>query len=250
MTEELNTDVNSSGTNTPQTEPVSSTSSTNVSAEGAPSADSLNTETPEKLPENIPYTRFKEVNESKKQLEQRLEALAHLEQFDQMLSSNPDMFEAVKGAVDRFNNPQAHNQSNQANDPIQTLTSRLNQLETTNKLSAYDKAFNDLYSTSKMELSENERGLFEKFVGDRLLRHCKNDVVGNFSIEALKNAFTETKTMVDEIRKSERSRYVSEKAQGEIPVNRSGAVPDRTKPGMDSRGDRTKYLAEKLRASR
>lgn len=222
-------------------------------------AESLNTEGQEsKLPEHIPYERFKEVNEAKKALEERLSGLGDdfdpqlyksYADFDKLLVEKPELYEKVRSVLEGSN----QNEQGQV-DPMQTLTKEIEGL----KASQVQMLQKEMYQSYVNEYNKHESSLegysdkaketISEMAGQLFLAKTGNNPYGANNSGLVGKAFDEAKQKFDAIRSDILGGYSQDKATNS-PVIPKGAPVQEQKAEIlgDKKGA---YIAEALRKSR
>ncbi len=220
-------------------------------SEGGQSAGTLNTE---RLPDSIPYARFKEVNDKLRAVEQeytpykeKADLYKTYEQFDSILSQRPEMMQLVQVALTQ---PQVASQilqslgmsQGQANQVVQQTQESpvVSQLA----LMTYTNEFERLATESQIpkELIPE----YFNMTKDELLR-INPDPLKRLNMNDLRTAF---KNATDRARKFT-APYQQQKGglQGLPPSSSAnGGAPVATVPQMDSQASRAAWLADQLRA--
>lgn len=211
------------------------------------SAETLNTDA--KIPETIPYQRFKEENQAKKEALEKLKALESkyndekynaYSQFDDLLSQSPELYEAVQDVFSKHFQNQEH-AVNQSEPSPQDL--RLNQW-------AYDRyieEFNALAEKSGF-IDDAQKDAVYKLTESELLKINKKPLE-NFKLGDIRKAFGEAQKKIDSFRKADRAAYIEGKEQDQVPASttKTGTASMRQGEPLRTRAEKAAYFAEVLK---
>ena len=226
------------------------------SGQGVQSDGTLNTD--QRTPESIPYARFKEVNDKFRALEseyapykEKQDLYKTYEHFDQVLSSNPVMFELAKIALTNPERAQAIAQhlgiaTQQQGQPQQQQGASQDPAVSQLVLMTYTNEFQRLASEAKIP-QELLPEYFEMTKGE-LLR-LNSDPLRQINLRDLQNAF---------VKATERARkfttpYQQQKAQDAgLPASASanGGQPVAGQVRLQTQQDRGAWLADQMKAGR
>jgi len=188
-----NTDVNENGSQTLPQEHSSSSgieSNENIESngsEGAQSAETLNADN--KVPGDVPYTRFKEVNDRARQSEERIkeyeEKIQVLSALEALAEESPEFVEEFKGLIEKSRNPKVKNPKTEKpqqatnDDPIVSLKRDLDEIKAKeyrrnveSSLNSYESDFEKRAESIPHEL----RGAFDEIVAKSLLEQSRGDL--------------------------------------------------------------------------
>lgn len=246
----MNEDVNS------QLDSVESTESqeqVNVDDQVTEPAEALNTEGNEnRLPEHVPYSRFKEINDKYREYSEKLKSFEErenlykiVEQFNDTLEKDPELQKSVQEALRQSQarmqstntaaNPQQGQQQNQLSDYQRVTLDRYN-MDLQSKLKA--EGIPEKHHERVVNLIYSEAG---KLNGNAL---------NQYDPSLVDKAYANISDFFNGIKQQATSEYVNQKKGDVTPASatKSGAAPIKSHK-FSGRGDRAAFLASGLSAA-
>lgn len=214
------------------------------------SADSLNTDTESTTPEIIPYARFKEVNEAKRALEEKIAKFSPYEQMDQILQQDPELFAEVektfKGYVERKSQRPQQDQTVQhhSNDDVASLKNEVREMKFEKIRDNYRSSWNDL--TKEIDSEEEKAALMKLTELEMYARH--KAPYAEYNDNLLKDSFKAAKELVDKMISKKSAGYVKDKVDDDVPGTGSGAGAVGKKSVPRTREERAAFIAQGLKA--
>lgn len=207
------------------------------SSEGQAGVKSAETLKPDnKIPDSVPYQRFKEINDRAKAAEELIAAhrenLEALQALQAIAAENPDFATEFETVVTKYAKGEKPKQSDpvQNQDPIALLTNEVAQLKAeknkerqVSAVDSYDRA----YEQKASEIPQELRSVFDEMVAQRVLAYNKG-VPTSFNPTILDKAFTETKKLfeptLDRLRPVAQAQHIPAAINGE-PAIKPTQVP-------------------------
>ena len=215
-----------------------------TASEGQKSEETLNADN---VPESVPYSRFKEVNDAKREYEEKLKSFEGINpelyqaysQFDQVLSEQPELVEAIKEKMSQGMSAQQATQEAQA-EQAQGPTD-------------YQRVTYDRYMTELDQVLDGE-GIPEahwqdvKAIVQNKAVQLNPYALNQYDAKLVKKAYDGVKTLFDGIRRNERESYVKQGKENNVPESGS-ASGSTAKPvhRFKDRNERVAYAAQYLR---
>ena len=245
----------------PSTESASTASaSVETPVTGNASAETVNTESPVEN-QTIPYARFKEVNDKMNEYKRTHEqfkdfsgydtnSLKAIADFNQMLSSNPDLYTQIEEVVKNF---QEQQNPETALDPvaakIKMLEKQLSEMQGTvtqsvqeKVLQNYDNDFNTL--VSKDFKTPSEKMLVGHFT--ELAMGLKNNGYKNsYNQNLMKESYNEAKELATKVRNEIIEEYLKSQNDIKAPVN-NGGMQGQPEVDVTNDGARMDFLKKAL----
>ncbi len=245
QTTDVNTGADAGAAGSSTAEGGDSTTVVDAGAANA-GADPLNTEEG-KAPETIPYSRFKEINDAKKSLEEKLGKYSPYEQMDEILQKNPELYAEVektfKGYAERIGKTQGQPQGqSQGDDKVAFLENKLKAMEFNEIRKEYKSSWNDLTK----DVAEEEKAALMKLTElEMYARH--NAPYAEYNQKLLADSFKAAKEMLDKMVAGKTAGYVKSKVDDDVPGSGAGAPASREKIPM-TREERSAAIAAGLKA--
>lgn len=255
VNQDVETKVDASSTST-TTEQTSVSNEPAKEAESDKSADSLNTDG--KKSENVPYNRFKEVNDKYRQTEKELNEyktkMKYWESVEGVVSKNPVFTEKLNGLIDDYNagklTPKQEKQVEQmvqqqqetvAKDPRVDELYQKYQRDTFNK---YDSDFKTL--VSKDFEDAEDIAMVGKMLTDIINKENPN-ALDQYDPSLVSKHYAIAKSKVDALIKRQMGKYINSKASDNIPTNKPSVPPSNNVDLRKApRSEVSSYLAERL----
>jgi hypothetical protein len=218
-----------------------------VTVEPSPTPDAKPAEalkTDEKVSEAVPYSRFKEVNDAKREYEEKLKSYEKVNpelydsysKFDELLGSNPQLAEKVKEIIVSGLAPQqqAHPQYQGPSDYQRMAYDN------------YTRDFETLMESEGIPTEQKERVF--TLVSQEALK-ANPYALNRYDPKLVGKAYAGVKSLFDGIRQKERESYVKDKQKDDVPASGSetGSAPRKVQK-FHSREERIAYMKEHLRA--
>lgn len=220
--------------NSPVTQTPAQIVESKADGQGSQSADSLKPEN--KIPETVPYQRFKEVNEKAKVAEELAatykENLAVFAALQELAKANPDFASEFKGVIDKYVGDDAPAKPEakpapQDSDPIALLTKEVKSLKaerqaekSVSAVDMYDKT-HEVKAAS--EVPQELREAFDQMVAERVVALHKG-TPSFFDQKILDKAYDDTKKLFEPA--MNKLKVVAPVAAAkDVPANASGNAP-------------------------
>jgi hypothetical protein len=246
-------------TDVQKTEVDSSTTSTvnnEQDTDQAKSADSLNTD--DKRPENVPYNRFKEVNDkfrnTEKELNEYKEKMKYWDKFSQVVDTNPAFSDKLNGLITDLNDGKLTKaEEKQVEKMIENETQSIKDPRVDELLHKYKKDTFNRYDTDFRMMAKNDFedgediSMVGKILTDLINKEHPN-ALDQYNPELISKYYSKAKDKVDALIKRQMGKYIKDKASDNIPSNKPSSPPSNNVDLVNApREVRASHLAERLK---
>lgn len=213
-----------------------------------PSADSLNADDGSNLPEHVPYSRFKEINDAKKALEEKIGKYGPYEQMDEILAQHPELQAEVETVFRAFaeKSGQKPQEQNAPNDELSFLKNEVQSMKFEKIRDLYKSKWGELTKDVK---SEDEMGLLMKLTEIGMYAE-HNAPYAEYNEKLLLDSFKKAKELTDKVIAGRTAGYVKDKIDDDVPGTGSGAGALGRKHTPQTREERAAFIAQGLKAGR
>lgn len=265
MTEQTN-DVKSQGVAQPSPAPSAgvseqkqSTETASASVNGSSPAEALNTGSDDSET-HVPYSRFKEVNEKARRLSAMEKDFESYKQLDEMLQSQPELFEKLVRALTP---DEVLEQTGQTKEDLlshfKELEKKVEQLTSSQKKEQEAKFqthfkqredhATDLFNRLTDKMSVQEKYFYQTGMAAELMQIYGSGPVAlmKASDEEFKAVFNHVKSQFDSFQKSKLSEYVTEKKSLPPALNGSAPVEGAPDPSSMTSFERRRMAMESMK---
>lgn len=201
-----------------------------------------------RTPESIPYTRFKEINDKYKEVNEKLQGYESsdsykaYQQFSQAIEANPQLAHQLREAIEivkfqsqRQQGEQAQPQQ-QAPDPVQQIV--------------YDKYLERFQGFMKDNGLPEQLTPFMYSMAESILLRMNPDPLRNYDMNTFNRALDASKQILEEVWKHKQADYIQQKTNDVIPTSgsKTGVSPVSAPKQLGSQNERAAYIEEMLRS--
>lgn len=209
------------------------------------SAASLNTDN--QTPETIPYSRFKEINDAKKALEDKIGRYSPYETLDNLLQKNPDLYADVektfKSYAERIGQRKPEGQVVQGDEKYSNLENEVKSMKFERIRDSYKSSWNEM--TKDLASEEEKAALMKLTELEMYARH--NAPYAEYNQKLLNDSFKSAKELLDKMVAGKTAGYVKSKVEDDVPGSGAGAPASREKVPF-TREERAAAMAAGLKA--